>query len=965
MHFSEQVDSLINFVVRLKVLLGEPKVDVVVSHIVERVDSLLPKIASEWQQCHIRTIYFEKIVSMCQEYNRAQSLSDKADSSGKDTAKSSSKAKSTPGGQSPGSKVEETSQLSASVLCACLDVFGTLAQVAPGNRFLTDNPVQVSEILASSFYFARKLEEEPLRAKLKKFVVDILTAEDIIGQIPQTVTRNVNVFIERALLFSEREYKSLLTANTGHHDAGRQGSPRSRSTSGDGDVGENVAALFTLEILNQVNKKKVSHFKPFTSALLSLLSSAVRMHSVSASTKQKQGGVFSTSQGGTRTIQSMYQTSTSGILAECSSAPQSGSRTSQHREPLPLSILKEFDGPLRTSVLILEILSKSDIVLSFTPSRKTFLHTLSTIFDSSNNIQLLMVSTRIVGRWLADPCGGPLTAKERNNFLWKISSFDYNGLPDVVAQPLSDLVAQYVISIVEKKLEASNSPGMKTTSRSVSVSDQLLVNRCMTACALNANIPIREKILSFVLSVVDDDIKEKDKVVLLETSRCTLQPTDLLWRLLQSDFEGLGGRNWLVLFVEVLLMITCCDEVDVELACADVGMSRPETSVKPMLPDLSTMGGFNGFSTSTREIQLDMNSGGPKIRKSLSLLAHADAEAARSLFLVLLPQAWESIPNDDIRFEVISGFESLLSRSFHSQFLKQGTDGSSSKAFNVVKIFIECVARLKPMPVLDVDLMVSLAESYSCWYEVLSILEQQFALLSGKSLAKAGKALHDKLLLAMRHCYEQLGEMNMETSLALSSCDLHQTHRAASFAIHGETDRAMDTYSALVDLLETTEGMTLSDLEMKFIEDGWVKLQRELCQTDVVSDYASSTKNPHLMLESAWKQRDWEVVRGLCSSPPLIAAVEGGDASVKICETLLAVANGKLVDVENLHAQTAQLCLYKWQLLPSFSHASLAHSSLLHFFHRLVEIRESGQIMVETSNHSAEKTIPDLKNLLK
>ena len=86
---------------------------------------------------------------------------------------------------------------------------------------------------------------------------------------------------------------------------------------------------------------------------------------------------------------------------------------------------------------------------------------------------------------------------------------------------------------------------------------------------------------------------------------------------------------------------------------------------------------------------------------------------------------------------------------------------------------------------------------------------------------------------------------------------------------------------------------------------------------------------------------------------------------MKMSETLLAVADGKLSDVENLHAQTAQLCLYKWQLLPELTSGSMAHASLLHFFHRLVEIRESGQIMVETSNHSNGKTLPDLKNLLK
>jgi transformation/transcription domain-associated protein len=97
----------------------------------------------------------------------------------------------------------------------------------------------------------------------------------------------------------------------------------------------------------------------------------------------------------------------------------------------------------------------------------------------------------------------------------------------------------------------------------------------------------------------------------------------------------------------------------------------------------------------------------------------------------------------------------------------------------------------------------------------------------------------------------------------------------------------------------------------------------------------------------------------------LLPAIEDGDPNVKMGEILLAINEGKLADVETLHVQTAQLCLQKWQLLPALASGSIVHGSLLHSFHRLVELRESGQIMVETSNHSKRRTLPDLKNLLR
>ena len=119
------------------------------------------------------------------------------------------------------------------------------------------------------------------------------------------------------------------------------------------------------------------------------------------------------------------------------------------------------------------------------------------------------------------------------------------------------------------------------------------------------------------------------------------------------------------------------------------------------------------------------------------------------------------------------------------------------------------------------------------------------------------------------------------------------------------------------------------------------------------------------MMECAWKARDWKAVQSLLPSPVIIAGLEKGDTETKINEIYLAIGNGKLGEVEKLHLQAVQLCLHKWQLLPSLSPSCNAHTALLQQFHRLVELRESGQIMLETRNHSTKGTLPDLKNLLR
>jgi transformation/transcription domain-associated protein len=129
--------------------------------------------------------------------------------------------------------------------------------------------------------------------------------------------------------------------------------------------------------------------------------------------------------------------------------------------------------------------------------------------------------------------------------------------------------------------------------------------------------------------------------------------------------------------------------------------------------------------------------------------------------------------------------------------------------------------------------------------------------------------------------------------------------------------------------------------------------------TQVVAEFAKASESPRLQLEVAWKSHDWNKVRSLCSSTALLASVESGDPVVKMSETLLAVADGKLSDVENLHAQTAQLCLYKWQLLPQLSCGSLSHSSsLLSPPCRFVNLSDGNQQPFQ------RRTLPDLKNLL-
>eukprot|EP00536_Pseudo-nitzschia_multiseries_P000672 jgi/Psemu1/233891/estExt_Genewise1.C_80142 len=841
------VETVLNFLIRLKILLADPKVGTASSNLDLKLDFLLRGVIRRWNGTDIRPAYFEKVVSMS-----VNGLPD--------------------------------------MLTACLEVFLVLAEEDPRNGFLIDNPGQLKSILSACFRYSKSPSETCIREKLETFLVAFLSLGSFADE---RVVQPVTVWLEKLLTDTDMEYRK----NHGQVNETQRQARFRQPASTEESRPEDCAVLFSLRIIKKVGNGSPSFPKIFTSSLVSLLNTIVKKHTLQAATKQKQNGVAYNSQTGTISIREMYPTPISGILQqifpENIRSPAAGIARNVHGKHHDLSKeLKDFDCMLQSAVIILDILGNSDIVYLFSNKRKTLLSLLQSIFCMSNNVQLLLSAVRIVGKWLIAGNSGPLTTKERNNFLLQISSFDFNGLSDLVSQPLADLVCHFMTVILSKP---DNFFENGENDR-----EDMITSRSITACLLIANDYFRRQILSF---------SPGSRYQLEEQ---THRPADILWQLFHSDFEGLGGRHWVVVFVEILLK-----------------------------------------HIKNAECLLD----------ALCRLAHGDSLICQNLMQALLPAMWRDICDGTVKHRVVSAMEAFLSRSFHSQTFKKEISDAQLPT-NSIRSFLSSIVYLNPLPIINVDLLVTLAQSYNSWYEVLSILEHQYFVLSSTNLSKSGSTRCDKILLAMRHCYRQLGENKIWTNLALKSCKVPGSSYATSLDIYGKVDKALEAYSGLIDMVESEESTNATSFEMDYWEDRWVNLQQQGQQLEVVSEYARQSKNEGVMLECAWRERDWDSVRFLCSSPRIVAAVESGDPAMKICETLSAVADGKLGDVENLHAQSSQLALYKWQNLPSFSGGSCAHAELLHFFHRLVEIRESGQIMVETNNHSTGKTLPDLKNLL-
>ena len=374
-------------------------------------------------------------------------------------------------------------------------------------------------------------------------------------------------------------------------------------------------------------------------------------------------------------------------------------------------------------------------------------------------------------------------------------------------------------------------------------------------------------------------------------------------------------------------------------------------------------------------------------------IAQCDVLFCQELFEVLIPAAWARMPNNKWRSAFVPPLESLLSQPHHSQFLKHshgfitsnnaacvggggGDDGSRPLCRNVIQSFLQVLSKLDPCPQISSDLLMHLANEYNCWHEVLSLLENQYCIAKSSG---APTSYQQDLISLMNTCYLNLKEDDIVLASKLGDGSFSAgTTRALSKDVYGMVEQALDDYSDLIEkassicedpstFIESNDASSpsFSDSEVSLWEERWVELNREMSQWGVLADYAEESGAVELEIECGWKSGNWDKVRNLCKKPEVAASLELGDHRAKMNEVFLAIVDGKLNEVENIHAQTAQLCLKKWQLLPSVSSGGNSHRQLLESFHRLVELRESGQIMVETSHHSRNQTTPDLKNLLK
>ena len=579
------MDIIVNFLVRISLLTSDSKLDGDQRLQRRSIDLFRRTLDMFGESVVLRSIYFEKVFSMCSSSDESvQSDSTPTYINASDKKSKYKPGKIVKGGNkvstklgtgwskqtgaklvSPASDTNEQStpmNIPLPLLLTCLDLFIALLERAPNNNFITANSNKVMEIISACFNHTSEKDGE-MQVKLKRFIFLMFYID--YGRASFPLLNHLKVLIELSLVTSDESVNDDLTGNkTGKsniicsnasmENANADNKEKKTALEDDdskfssGDAGtstEIFQSYFILQVLEEVfeTRKCPEFIENFKSSLLSLAQTLTKNHLHHVALNSK---CINSVQSRGNGLQQVLSTPVIGIIEEaCSCTTQLTCIESIVEREHKLVSHVSLTTLLKSLISCIRILGSSSVPYSFTEARKSYFQILSNILDLSDNIPLLTTAVGIIGNWMISG-GGPMTHKERNSFLWKMTAFDNRGMPEAPTQALVSIVSRMVISLHNT---------CRNTIKADNKGSDILLGRSLMASLLCADSSVRIKL--FELYGTFDETQEDSKMEKSSIETTGLpdrSPVDILWQLLHSDWEGLGMRLWILVFVECFIL---------------------------------------------------------------------------------------------------------------------------------------------------------------------------------------------------------------------------------------------------------------------------------------------------------------------------------------------------------------------------------------------------------------------------
>nr|CAH7738958.1 unnamed protein product [Callosobruchus chinensis] len=342
-------------------------------------------------------------------------------------------------------------------------------------------------------------------------------------------------------------------------------------------------------------------------------------------------------------------------------------------------------------------------------------------------------------------------------------------------------------------------------------------------------------------------------------------------------------------------------------------------------------------------------------------LCHMDTALAEHVWLSLFPKIW-SILDADHRQALA---QEIL------PFITSGTHIIQKECHpSAVNTFVEALCRCNPPVQMAPALMKYLGKSHNLWHRMALGLEQ----ISFEPASKAascyefeGEQAKTEPLDCLGDLYKQLHEEDLWAGLWHRLAHYKETGAAVAYEQHGFFEQAQAGYEAAMARHRAEGGAPAhAQREVLLWEDHWIRCAKELNQWEVLMEYAKNgVNNPFLLLESAWRIPNWDVMKEALTNveyncPKEMAwkiTMYGG--YLLICQP---DENKLLKFVERYVESASNMSLTEWRRLPHI--VSHIHLPYLQAAQQIMELQEAYQIH-KGLKQGYQNSLHDMKAIVK
>lgn len=395
-----------------------------------------------------------------------------------------------------------------------------------------------------------------------------------------------------------------------------------------------------------------------------------------------------------------------------------------------------------------------------------------------------------------------------------------------------------------------------------------------------------------------------------------------------QNWEPVADQNWLYLALHLLLGSI---EGDLSVAPDRRGTFEPGWSTPPFPLDRASA-----------------------FIKPMQRLLFVDKQVAHDVWVSVFPAAWACLSRRE-QADITHHMITLLSKDYHIR--------QAEMRPNVVTTLLAGIQACPSPMTLPPHLVKYLAKTFGAWHIATEMLESSLSFVREDEIV-----VRDTIYDSLAELYAELAEEDVFYGLWRRRSLYPETNAGIAFEQAGMWEQASNTYEAAQ--ARTRSGvLPFSESEFCLWEDHWILAAEKLQHWDILFELGKQEQNVDLLLESAWRTKDW--VDNRAQMEEYISQLRDvATPRRRVFEAFIGLLKmsptpDKNPDYTKTLEEAMQLALRKWVNLPH--QFSAAHIPLLQNFQQIVELQEAIQIFASlavTTAQNLEKRSSDLKMLL-